>query len=168
MTGKLLPFSHRSRSSSGNHRNNSRLRSPNDFSKTDSKPYCRKSNFKPPSRGGSPHPRASYSQNNSNNNFRPQSPHYNRDGNLSRQPISRNRPRYVRNYINPLFDQKQTDNTTPNTENTETQDVSEETLLEQQFNDLILQLNQDNKDEDFNCQVECITLTEEYIISTSC
>ena len=37
MTGKLLPFSHRSRSNSGNHRNNSRLRISNNFSQTNSK-----------------------------------------------------------------------------------------------------------------------------------
>ena len=39
-----------------------------------------------------------------------------------------------------------------NTENTDTQNGSEETLLEQQFNDLLLELNQDTQDENFNCQ----------------
>ena len=33
-----------------------------------------------------------------------------------------------------------------NTENTETQNVSEEQLLEQQFNDLLLELSQDTQD----------------------
>ena len=54
------------------------------------------------------------------------------------------------------------------TENTDTQNVSEETLLEQQINDLLLELNQDNQDEYFNCQEEFNTLTEEHILSTSC
>ena len=43
---------------------------------------------------------------------------------------------------------------------------SEETLLEQQFNDLILELNQATQNEYFNCQEECNTRTEEYILST--
>ena len=55
-----------------------------------------------------------------------------------------------------------------NTENTDTQTVSEETLVEQQFNDLLLELNQDNQDEYFNCQEKCNNLTEEYILSTLC
>ena len=38
-----------------------------------------------------------------------------------------------------------------NTENTDTPNVSEETLLEQQFNHLLLELNQDTQDEYFNC-----------------
>ena len=46
--------------------------------------------------------------------------------------------------------------------------MSEETLLEQQFNDLLLELIQDTKDEFFNCQEECKTLTNEYILCTSC
>ena len=46
--------------------------------------------------------------------------------------------------------------------------MSEETLLEQQFNDLILELNEDTQDKYFNCQEEGNTLTEEYILSTSC
>ena len=54
------------------------------------------------------------------------------------------------------------------TESTDTQNVSEEIFLEQQFNDLLLELNQDTQDEYFNCQEECNTLTEEYILSTSC
>ena len=56
----------------------------------------------------------------------------------------------------------------PNTENTNTQNVSEETLLEQHFNDLLLELNQDTQNECFKCQEESNTLTEEYIFSTSC
>ena len=55
-----------------------------------------------------------------------------------------------------------------NTENAETQNVSEGKLFEQQFNDLLLELNQDTEDEYFNCQEECNTLTEELIHSTSC
>ena len=43
-----------------------------------------------------------------------------------------------------------------------------ETFLEQQFNDLLLALNQDNQGEYFNCQEKCNTLTEIYIFSTSC
>ena len=74
----------------------------------------------------------------------------------------------MRNYINSLLDPEQSDNTASNTENTDTINVSEETLLEQQFNDLLLKLTQDTQDEYFNCQVECKTLTEEDILSTSC
>ena len=55
-----------------------------------------------------------------------------------------------------------------NTENTETQNVSQEQLLEPQFNDLLLELNQNTQDKYLNCQVEYNTLTEEYIPSTSC
>ena len=54
-----------------------------------------------------------------------------------------------------MLDQKQTENTTSNTEKADTSNVSEETLLEQQFNDLLLELNQDTQDEYFNCQEEC-------------
>ena len=54
------------------------------------------------------------------------------------------------------------------TESTETQNVSEEHLLEQQFNDLLLKNNKDTKDEYFNCQEECNTLREEYTLSISC
>ena len=64
--------------------------------------------------------------------------------------------------------QEQSDNTTSNTDKTDTTNVSEETLLEQQFNDLLLEFNQDTQDEYFNCQEECNTFTEEYILSTSC
>ena len=56
----------------------------------------------------------------------------------------------------------------PNTENKDTQNVSEETLTEQQFNGCLLELNQENQGENFNCQEECNTLTEKYISSTSC
>ena len=55
-----------------------------------------------------------------------------------------------------------------NTENVGTSNVSEETLLEQQFNDLFLELNQDTQDEYFDCQEECNTLTEDYTLSNSC
>ena len=44
-----------------------------------------------------------------------------------------------------------------NTENTETQNVSEE----QHFKDLLLELNQDTQDGHFNCQEECNILKEE-------
>ena len=108
------------------------------------------------------------SKKNSNNNYRTQSPNSNRDGNRSQRPFSRNRLRNVRNYINSLLDQEQTDNTISHTDNENTQNVSEETLLEQQSNDLLLELNQDNQDEYFNCQEECNALTEEYILSTFC
>ena len=54
LTGKPLPFSHRSRSNSREHQNNSRHRSLNKFSQNNSKPYYGNSNFKPPSRNGSP------------------------------------------------------------------------------------------------------------------
>ena len=60
------------------------------------------------------------------------------------------------------------DDTLSHTENNETQNASEETLLEQQFNDLLLELNQDTSDEYFNSKEKCNTLTEEYILSTSC
>ena len=82
MTGKLLPFSHRSRSNSREQRNHSRNRSPNKFSRNNSKPYYGNSNLKPPSRNGSPYPRPNF-QTNSQFNSRTQSPHYNRDGNRS-------------------------------------------------------------------------------------
>ena len=167
MTGKPRPFSHRSRSNSREQRNHSRHRRPNKFSQNNSKPYYGTSNFKPPSRNGSHYPRPNF-QNNSQNNSKPQSPHYNRDGNRSRRPFSRNRFHNVENYINSLLDQEQTDSTTPNTEKTDTTNVSEETLLEQQFNYLLLKLNQDTQDEYFSCQEKCNTLTEDYILFTSC
>ena len=93
MTGKPLPFSHRSRSNSREQRNHSRHRSQNKFSQNNSKPYYGNSNFKPTSRNGSPYPRPNI-QNNSQYHSRPQSPHYNRDGNRSGQLFSRN---YLRN-----------------------------------------------------------------------
>ena len=55
-----------------------------------------------------------------------------------------------------------------NTENTDTTNVCEERLLEQQFNDLLLELNKDTQEEYFNYQEEFNTLNEEYILSTSC
>ena len=78
MTGKQLPFSHRSRSNGREHRNNSRHRSPNKFSQSNSKLYCGNSDFKPPSRSGLPNTRPSNSQNNSDYSSRPQSPQYKR------------------------------------------------------------------------------------------
>ena len=111
MTGKPLPFLHRSRRE---HRNHSRHRSPNKFSQNNSKPYYGNSNFKPPSRNSSPYPRPNF-QTNSQYNSRPQSPHYNRDGNCSRGPFSRNRLRNVRNNNNSLLDQEQSGNTTSGT-----------------------------------------------------
>ena len=63
--------------------------------------------------------------------------------------------------FNSLLDQEQTDSTVSNTENTDTQIASEETRFEQQFNELLLALNQDKQDEYFNCQEEYNTITEE-------
>ena len=83
MTGKPIPFSHRSRSNSRDYRNHSRHRNPKKFSENNSKPYYANSNCKPPSRTGSPYPRPNL-QTNTQYNSRPQSPHYNRDGNRSR------------------------------------------------------------------------------------
>ena len=167
MTGKPLSLSNRCRSNSGEQRNHSRHRSPNKFSQNISKPYYGNNNFRPPSRNGSPYPRPNF-QSNSQYNSRAQSPHYNRDGNRSRRPFSRNRLRNVKKYITSLLDQEQTDNTTSNTEKTETSNVSEETLFEQQFNGLLLELKQETQDEYFNCQEECNTLTETYILFNSC
>ena len=67
-----------------------------------------------------------------------------------------------------MLDQEKIENTTSNTENTKTQNVSEEHLLEQQFNALLLEINQETQDKNFNCQEECNTLTEEYFLTTSC
>ena len=83
-----------------------------------------------------------------------------------RRPYPRNCLRNVRNYISALLDQEQTDDTTSPREKNDSQNVSEETLLEQHFNDLFLELNQDTQEEYFNCQQEGNTLTEEYILST--
>ena len=124
--------------------------------------------FKAPIRSGSSYPRLpkcqkkpNYNNNNKNStSSRPQSPNYNRDGNRSRQPFSLNRHRNVQNHINSLFDQEQTDHTMSHKENTETQNVSEEQLLEQQLNHLLLELNQDPNDEYFNCQDESNNLTK--------
>ena len=46
MTGKPLPFSHRSRSNRREHRYNSRHRSPNKFSQSNSQPYYDSSDFR--------------------------------------------------------------------------------------------------------------------------
>ena len=102
------------------------------------------------------------------NNSRSQSTNYNSDGNHSQSPFSRNCLCNVRSYKNSLLDQEQMNDTTSNMEPTETQNVSEEQFLEQQFNDLLLELNQETKDECFICQEECNTLTEESIHSTLC
>ena len=125
MTGKPLPLPSRFLSNSRGHRNNSRRRRPNKFPQNISKPYYRNSNFKPPSRNGSPYPRLNF-QSNTQINSKPQSPHYNRDGNRSRRPFSRNRLRNVRNYIISLLDPEQLDNDTSNNENenAETQNTS--------------------------------------------
>ena len=144
MTGKPLPFLYRSHSISRDNRKNSRNRSPNKFLQNNSKPYYGNSNFKPPSRNGSPYPKLNFKNN--SHISRPQSPYKNRDGNRPRRPFSRNRLRNDRNDINTLLDQEQTDNTTSHTETDDTQNVSEENLQEQQFNDLLLELNQDTHD----------------------
>ena len=149
MTGKPLPFSHRSRS------NNREHRSPNEFSQKKSKAFFGNSNFKPPTKNGSQYPRPKF-QTNSQYKNRQHSPHYIPDGNCSRRPLSRNTHLNVRNYTNSLLDQEQNNNTS-HTENTDTTDVSEETLVEQQFNDLLLELKQDTQSEYFNCQEECNT-----------
>ena len=99
MTGKPLPFSYRSRSNSREQRDNSWHTSPNKSYQNTSKPYYGNSKFTPPSRNGSPYPRPQNYQkhtSNNNNNSRDQSPHYNRDGNRSRRPFSRNRLRNIR------------------------------------------------------------------------
>ena len=64
MTGKPLPFSHRSRSNSREQRNHSRHKIPKKFSRIDSKPYYGSSYFKPSNKNGSPYPRQTF-QNNS-------------------------------------------------------------------------------------------------------
>ena len=131
ITGKPLSFSYRSRSNSRDQRDNSRLRSPNKYSPSNTKHYYGNSNFKPPSRNRSPYPRSfnyqnkpTYKTNNTfSNNSRPQSFYYNPDGNRSRR---RKQLRNVKNYINSLLDQEKTDEIMSNTENAESQNVSEE------------------------------------------
>ena len=54
------------------------------------------------------------------NNSWLQSPHYDRDGNRSRRPFSRNCLCNVTNYINLLLGKEQTDDTMSNTKNAET------------------------------------------------
>ena len=78
MTGRPLPFPYRSRSNSRD-RNNSRQRSPHKYTQNNSKPYYGNSNFKPPSRIGSPYPKPNFYKKTSNS--RPQSPYNNKDGN---------------------------------------------------------------------------------------
>ena len=46
--------------------------------------------------------------------------------------------------------------------------VLEEQLLEQHFNDIHLEPNQESQEGYFNCLEGCNTLTEAYIVSTSC
>ena len=65
---------------------------------------------------------------------------YNRGGNRSRRPFSRYRLRNVQKFTNSVLDQEQMAETTSITEHTETQIVSKDQLLEQQFNDLFLEL----------------------------
>ena len=48
----------------------------------------------------------------------------------------------------------------PYTEKTDRQNVSEETLLEQEFNDLLLELNQDTQDEYFLIARRIVTLSQ--------
>ena len=67
MTGRPLPFSHRSRSNGREHRNHSRHRSQNKFSENNSKPYYENCNFKLPSRNGSPYPRPNFQTNSQHN-----------------------------------------------------------------------------------------------------
>ena len=167
ITSKQLQFPFGSQSSSRENGDTSRHRSPSK-SYTNSKTYYGYNFFKAPIRSGSSYPRLPKCQKkpnyNSNNTYstssRQKSPNYNRDGNRSRQLFSRNRHRNVRNYINSLFDQGQTDHTMSHKENTETQKVSEEQLWEQQLNHLLLELNQDPHDEYFNCQEEGNNLTK--------
>ena len=47
------------------------------------------------------------------------------------------------------------DNTTSNTEIANTQNTSDETLLEQQFKEIFLEWNNDTQGNYFNCQEEC-------------
>ena len=70
MTDKPLPLSHHSTSNSREHRNSSRHRRQNKFSQSNSEHYYGNCYFKPSSRSGSPYPRPSNSQNNSNNSSR--------------------------------------------------------------------------------------------------
>ena len=169
MASKPLIFPCHSRSNSGENLDIFRLRTPNKSSFSNSKPYYGNNNFKLPSRPGSPDPRQQNYQKKPyyNKNIiyskksRPQSPNHNRDGNSSRQPFLRNGFRNVRNYINSPLDQVQTNDTTSNTEQMKTQKISEEQLLEQQFNDLLFELQQNTPDEDFSSQGECNIITQE-------
>ena len=70
----------------------------------------------------------------------------------------------ILNHINSLLAKNQKDNSTSNKEGTKTQNNSEKQLLEQQFNDLLLDLNQYAQDEYFICQEECKISTEEYFL----
>ena len=67
-----------------------------------------------------------------------------------------------------MLDQELPDDIISQSETTETQNVSEQQLHEQNFKDLQLDLNRDKKDEYFNCQEGSNALTEFYILSTSC
>ena len=163
MTGNTLYFRCNSRSSSRENRDTSRLRSPNRTSSSSFKPYYGYSNLKQPSRLDYPYPRLQNFQNNktnyNNNNYpsnsRTQSPNYNRDENHPRQPFSRFYLKNLPNCINSLLAREQTDDKTSNNQQTETQNVSKEQVLEQQFNDLLLEHNQDSQNECLWCQEEC-------------
>ena len=87
---------------------------------------------------------------------------------IFKQLIRKNKVISYRDDIFDLLYQEQMGATTSNTENMETQSVSEEQFLQQQINELLLELYQDTQGEHFNCQEECNTLTEEFIFSISC
>ena len=67
-----------------------------------------------------------------------------------------------------MLDQGQADDKTSHTEHNRSRNVSRELFLEQQFNDLLLELNQEIQDEYFKCQEECNLLTEKHNFSASC
>ena len=153
MTGKQLPCSDRSRSNNREHRNNSRHRSPNKFSQSHSKSYYGNSNIKPPSRSGSPHPRPPNSQKIltialDHNHLT-----------IIEMEIVKDDQSHVIDFvtsetISTRFQIKNKQTTQCKTLKMQIHNVSEETLLEQQFNDLLLELNQDNQDEYFKSQEE--------------
>ena len=66
-------------------------------------------------------------------------------------------------HINSLLGKDQKDDSTSNNERTETQNNSEKKFLEQQFNDLLLELNQYAQGEYLICQEEHNIATEEYL-----
>ena len=146
MTGRPLPLTYRLRSKSRDNRNVYRYRCSNKSFSSNSKLYFLNTKFRPPSSSGSPYIKTENYQNikpnygsNYSNNSKAQPSNYNRDGNCSRRPFSRNCGRNVRNFINSLLDKEKTDDTTSHTEHTENQSVSEEHFQEEQFNDLVLE-----------------------------